>query len=108
MQDKLTNTAGHSGGVDCSGALAGEDLVGVGMVGQLEALTAPVVELSPRHPLVNTEPAQCRFQLQPAGGERTVSKLGQLGLEVRTVSPPAKIKHFFSQLSWNISPLHSL
>ena len=43
--------------------------------------------------MVNIEPAQARFQLQPAGYEGTVGKLCQLGLEIRTVSPPAEIKY---------------
>ena len=94
MTEKLTNTAGDSGDVHSSAALTGENLVRVGVVWELEASTAPVVVLSPHHSLVHTEPAQSRFQLQPARDERIVSQLGHLGLEIRAVSPPAGMKYF--------------
>ena len=74
------------------------------MVWQLEPLTAPVVELRARHPVVHTEPLQSCLELQPTRDERVVSKLRQLGLEVRAVSPPAEIKDISSVSSGGTFP----
>ena len=73
----LTVTFFHMVHVDLSTTLTAEGLVRVGLVGEVVALTAPVLVHRPRHSLLHTEPRPCRHQPQPTLRQGVVRKLRQ-------------------------------